>query len=271
MEAGKVKVLVVEYEKLKEGQKEDKKTKEKDSSRNGVKKSKKKEKKKKEKGSIEGDGEKSSPVEKKEKKKVGGKARTKKSLNVIYTGTSMNPLYKIRKRLAKMVRKGLKKIKEMSSDYSSHATGSESEDEVEFEVLANRGKIARIASMAPGMLNALTLEHMKPHVGQVAGNGWEVDDKSLPPVIRLYHRMYLAPRLSGGPGREVTTLNWVADLLVQGRVAEGLDGIFQRLKSLELVAQGTPWAQTQKLELAPNHKPTMGSRAEYQEAQGKQG
>ena len=71
-------------------------------------------------------------------------------------------------------------------------------------------------------------------------------------------------RLSPGMQREFTTLCHSGDLLLQGRLAEGLDTIIQRLKALELMGQGTSWQTAQKLELAPAAEATMSSRQECQ-------
>lgn len=102
---------------------------------------------------------------------------------------------------------------------------------------------------------------------QLSGTGWESEDGQLPPLLSLYNRTYRSSRLSGGVAREFTTLAFIGDLLLQGRIAEGMDALTQRLKSLELTANGTSWATSQKLELVPPAEPSMGTRQEYQVAQ----
>lgn len=100
----------------------------------------------------------------------------------------------------------------------------------------------RIASMAPGLLSASAIDTMRTYLVQVTGSGWaDGDSETLPPLLSLYHRTYLATRLSGGIGREFGTLSYIGDLLLQARPAEALDALIQRLKALELTAGGTPW------------------------------
>ena len=78
--------------------------------------------------------------------------------------------------------------------------------------------------------------------------------------------MHLASKGSGGILREVMTLAFVGDVLLQGRAAEALDGVSQRLKSLELVLGGQTWSTAQKVEVAPSLEATISSRAELQVA-----
>lgn len=135
------------------------------------------------------------------------------------------------------------------------------------EVLQDRSKVHRVATLAPGLLASSSIEQMKTHLVQVAGTGWEADSQGLPPLLSLYNRTYMMPRLSGGVAREFSTLAFVGDLLLQARPAEALDGIIQRLKSIEMTSSGSPWSTSQKLELAPSAEASLGSRQEYQLAQ----
>ena len=69
-----------------------------------------------------------------------------------------------------------------------------------------------------------------------------------------------------GQSREALTLSWCLDLLVQGRVAEAADGLMQRLKAIEMSAQGASWSISQRIELVPLEKPIISSRTEAREA-----
>ena len=71
-------------------------------------------------------------------------------------------------------------------------------------------------------------------------------------------------RLSPGMQREFTTLCHCGDLMLQGRLAETLDAIVQRLKSLEMLAQGSTWQLAQKIEVVPAAEASMSSRQELQ-------
>jgi hypothetical protein len=81
-----------------------------------------------------------------------------------------------------------------------------------------------------------------------------------------YARQHLAHRTSGGILREVMSLSFVGDLLLQGRAAEALDGVAQRLKGLELLISGQPWATAQRVEITPPLEAAISSRTEIQVA-----
>ena len=79
---------------------------------------------------------------------------------------------------------------------------------------------------------------MQQFLVRVAGSGWEEEGDRIPPLLSLYHRTYVAHKLSAGVSRECTTLSWIGDLMLQGKVAESMDCLMQRLKSIELTASG---------------------------------
>ena len=272
--------LAADHERWKEEQetkeKEEKEKKEKkakkDSSTSEEKKKKKKKKEKKKAKKKEKKEEKEK--EKKEKSedspeeretRLGGKAVARKPLEDCYTGTGMDPSYRRRRRLARKVKKTLKKAKDGSTSTASSGETGETDEEME-PVMDDRNRIHRIHSMAPGLLASTTLTAMQPHVLALGGGMWSKSEHSLEPVVSQYHRHFLSPRMAGAMAREVTTLSWLSDLLIQGRIAEGLDVAMQRLKSLEMTASGTPWSQSAKIELAPDATPAMSSRAEVQVA-----
>ena len=242
-----------------EDAKDSKKKKRSSSTSRSVKK--KKRKKKKKRREEEEKGEPAAP----DQKKLGGKAVAKKPLESVYRGTGLDPSWKRRKKLLKKVKKSLKRNKESSSSSGTSSTSTSSGMEGE-NLLEDRSRIHRIAAMAPGVLSAQGIANMKEHLTQVGGTGWEADNQQLPPLLCLYHRTYMMGKLSGGVSREFSTLSWVGDMLLQGRVAEGMDALMQRLKSLEMTAGGSNWATSQKLELVPPPTAAIGSRAEYQVA-----
>ena len=225
------------------------------SSRSRKKKRKKKKKKKEEKAAR---GVEETPG----KVKIGGKTSAKKTLEAVFQGTGLDPCAKNRKKLVRKVKKALRKNKESSTSTSS--SSGTSSGELEEEILQDRSRVHRMASIAPGLLSAQGVQSMKQYLTQVTGSGWEADSNQLPPLLGLYNRTYMTARLAGGVGREFTTLCWVGDLLLQGRVAEAMVGLMQRLKSLEMTSTGTPWATSQKLELVPPANASIGSRQEMQ-------
>ena len=199
------------------------------------------------------------------KPKLGGKTAAKKATDALFQGTGLDPSWKNRKKILKLVKKKLKKTRESSSS-SASSTSTTSSGSGGENVLEDRSKLHRIAAIAPGVLAAQGICNMKEFLTQVAGTGWEEDRQSLPPLLGLYHRTYMVGRLSGGVSREFSTLCWIGDLLLQGRASEAMDALVQRLKSLELTAGGTNWATSQKLELVPPPTASIGGRSEIQVA-----
>lgn len=226
-------------------------------------KGKKKKKKKKRKEEKEAGGAAGTPAP---SLKLGGKTVARKSLASLYEGTGMDPSASRRRRPARRVKKSLKRGKE-SSGSSSSSSGSSGSSVGETEsLLEDKSRILRISQLAPGLLSSLTLQQTKPYVAQLMTSGWEQDEKSLPPIMGVYNRSFLHPRLSGGVAREATTLCFAADLLIQGSPSEALDTLIQRVKSIEAASHGTPWMTAQRMELVPPPDPQLSSRAEYQSA-----
>ena len=217
---------------------------------------KKKKKKKKEKKE---EGEKRAPV------KYGGKSVAKKPLKDLFKGTGLDPDPRTRKKVVRKVKKRLRKTKDSSSTSSKTSTSSSTDEEVE-GIMEDRSKIQKISTLGPGVLASSAIQSMKQYVLQEGGSTWSMDETSLPPLMSQYARMHLAPKGSGGILREIVTLSHIGDLLLQGRVAEGVDCVAQRLKSLELVLGGQAWGMAQKVEITPTLDATISTRAEVQVA-----
>ena len=254
-------VLQAEAEAWRKRQEDKKKEERRRSSSTSPSAKKRRRKKKKKKAKRTEGGELRAP----EKTKLGGKTVAKKTQEALFQGTGLDPIWKNRKKILKLVKKKLRRSRESSSS-SGSSTSSTSSDSGSENILEDRSKLHRIAAIAPGVLAAQGVANMKEHLTQVAGTGWEEDRQSLPPLLGLYHRTYMMNRLSGGVSREFSTLCWVGDMLLQGRASEAMDALMQRLKSLELTAAGTNWATSQKLELVPPPAAQIGSRAEIQVA-----
>eukprot|EP00438_Fugacium_kawagutii_P007999 Skav234605 [mRNA] locus=scaffold5214:352284:358006:- [translate_table: standard] len=169
---------------------------------------------------------------------MGGRAIAKKSLESLFSGTGLDPEPSNRKRLLRKTKKALKKSASTSSSGSSSSTSSETMEDENMEILQDRSRVHRISSLAPGLLTSSSIEVMKTYLVRVMGTGWEEDQRGLPPIMSLYHRSYVAGRVSGGQGREFATLSHASDLLLQGRAAESLDVMTQRMKSIEMTAGG---------------------------------
>ncbi|CAL1141087.1 unnamed protein product, partial [Cladocopium goreaui] len=218
--------------------------------------------------------EKTDKKEKKEKEAAeessqsGESKKAKKPLEALYGNTGLDPDSKKRKRIVARMKKKLKKAKTSSSSSSASSSTSTSEGEtVEDDLLQDRSKLQKIATMAPGVLAASSLQTMKSYIMQSSGNPWHLEEGSLPPVLSQYARQYLLGKASGGIRREIETLVCIGDYLLLGRAAEACDCLVQRVKSLEMTLAGQSWATSQKLEIIPNVDAGVASRAELQLAQ----
>ena len=223
---------------------------------------KKKKKKKKDKKEVKS-GEREAQSPERIKARIGSKAHAKKGLEMCFGNTGLDPNPKIRKRIAKKAKKAVKRAKDSSSSTSSSSTSEASSGDPS-GLLEDRSKVHRLAARAPGVLTASSVATMSQFLNQTQGTGWEPEASGVPPLLGLYNRVYLASRLTGGLQREFQTLCYCGDLLLQGRLAETLDVMVQRLNSLEMIGQGTPWQTAQKLELVPPVEAAISTRQEHQ-------
>lgn len=231
------------------------KEKEGEESSSSRKKKKKKAKKKKDKKKDESKA-----------KKIGGKSVAQKPLSSLYSGTGMDPEYADRKRLLRKMKKRLKSSKESSSSETSDSSSSTEEEEMDRELLQDRSKIQRLAQMAPGVLSSEAIKAMKKHVMMAAGQPWELEEKSLPPIACQYSRQFVLTRASPPIQREVITLSHIIDMMAMGRAAQALDVATQRLKSIELSLSGHTWQAAQKIEVVGTLEAQLATRAEVEVA-----
>ena len=200
------------------------------------------------------------------KKKVSIRAMARKSLKSVFEGTGMDPNPKVRKKItAKASRKARKKRKS-SSGSSSTETSSGSTAEESGELFEETQKVRKIGRFAPGALTTAGCREMASNLLNSTGGIWDQSEGALQPICCQYFRQVLSSRVTGGQSREALTLSWCLDLLVQGRIAEASDGLMQRLKAIEMSAQGASWSISQRIELVPAEKPIISSRAETREA-----
>ena len=167
------------------------------------------------------------------KAKVDLKAGARKELKDVFGGTGLDPDPRYRRRYAVKAQKKIKKKKKDSS--SSGSSGSEETSASEsVEVFEEQQKVRRLSRRAPGVLAALAMREMQGSLLTASGGVWHQDQTAIQPLAVQYYRQALAPRLQGGPGREGLTLCWAIDLALQGRMAECVDALVQRLKSVEM-------------------------------------
>ena len=201
----------------------------------------------------------------KEKKKVNGT----KSLSEVFGSTGLDPDPEVRKRVLKRAKRLAKKKGRRSSSSSSTRTTEESSLSGEGGTSVIFGQEVRVKSIwvkMPGALTGATLHQMQAALVQQSGQPWEVDRKALPPIFTQYWKMVLDGKSTRPMSREMNTLAFILDLMLQGRAASAADVATQRLKSLEQVAGGGDFRIAQRQELVPLEHQSMSSVSETLEA-----
>lgn len=239
-----------------------------DSSSSGKEKKKKKERKKK---------KKEKKVERKAEGSKEGRPQTaggrfllkgQKELSAVFGGTGLDPSPAVRRRIRRKARKAARRSSRKSSSTSGSSSSSSEETDMSQEGLfPETKKVKGMAKRSPGALSNQTIEEMKESLLTMSGQMWHMEhDSPAPPLVRHYFRTVLRPKMSGGLAREALTLAFVVDLALQGRIAEAVDTALQRVKSLELSANGTDFRVSQRIELAPTEGEAVTSPTERREA-----
>lgn len=214
--------------------------------------------------------EKSAPdLERKKRRREGSsesrvKVLAQKDLAAVFGHTGLDPSPSLRKKIRRKVRRATQKGKKKSS--SSTSSSKSSSLESENHLFNETKKVKLIARKAPGALAAQAIDEMKESLLTASGQMWGQEESSVPPLVVHYFRSVLRHRMSGGVAREGLTLSLIADLALQGRIAQSLDVLFQRLKSMELTAGGADYRVSQRIELAPLELDMVASSAERKEA-----
>ena len=117
----------------------------------------------------------------------------------------------------------------------------------------------------PGRLSADTLQLMARLLGTLATS--DFSDAAYAPIVQAYvHQIMFNefPRQKMGlrNSREIETLSLIADLLLRGEEAAGLDVVMQRLKALERSLVDENWTVARWYELIPTGEAQLTSRAE---------
>ena len=262
--------LLADGEDVREAKVEDKKKSR--SSSSEKKKEKRKKKRKKEKKADRELRRKKESAEdgRRAKERSGGAPLLKgqKKLEDVFGGTGLDPSPTVRRRVKRKAREAARKSAKKSSSSSSSSSDSSSLSGQSHEGLFPESrKVKGIAKRSPGALACQAVEEMKENLLTTSGQMWHMDQESpVPPLCLHYFRNSLKPKMSGGLAREALTLSYLVDLSLQGRIAESLDVALQRLKSLELSANGTDFRISQRLELAPTEVESVTSPVERKEA-----
>ena len=208
---------------------------------------------------------KKSKKEKKAKKRILGT----KSLKVMFEMTGLDPEPQQRKRILKRAQRLAKKRSRRDSSSGSSSTSSEESslgEETSSGLFGEETKVRAVWTRYPGSLTQSAVRQLQRSLIQQSGQPWEVDQSSLPPIFSQYWRMVLDQKASRAISREMQTLAFVLDLLLQGRPASAADAATQRLKSLEQMASGGDYRVTQRLEVVPLESSSMSSTVETLEA-----
>lgn len=219
--------------------------------------------------SSEGDRKKKKKRSGKKKKKEKVRAQGSKPLKDLFEKTGLDPDPILRKKLLKQAKKIARKRNRRSSSSGSSSSSSEDSSIGEAGTSGIFGHEVRVMSVwnkTPGCLTQVTLDHMQRALVQQTGQPWELDRGSLPPVFSQYWRSVLDARASRPMSREMQTLSYVLDLLLQGRAAAACDVATQRLKSLEQTSTGGDFRISQRQELVPAEMASMSSTVETLEA-----
>ena len=155
------------------------------------------------------------------------------------------------------------KVKRKGSSSSSPSTEGSSSNGTSEEGLGTEHRLRVIAKRFPGYLCRASAKEAKKNLAEATGEA--------PQSLKIFHRYYrqvVAPRGgSKGLQREMVTLSVLLDTLIEGDVLKAADVAAQRLKSLELMQQGSDPNLAQQIELIPRDHLGMVADSEARYAQ----
>ena len=161
-------------------------------------------------------------------------------------GTPLDPRFK------RPVKVSLKE-KKTSSSSSNTSSSSQSSS------LSNDPQLRKISKKLPGYLCRRASKEAATVLSQSTA-GEQIDTFQ---VFRRYYRQVLLTKVTSKPLlREMQTISTVIDTILDGNILSSLDMLSQRLKSLELLATGTPAELASQVELIPKDFLGLTSQAE---------
>ena len=220
------------------------------------------------------DEEEESKAKKKKKKKDKGKKKKNKfkvvgtkELSKLFKDTGLDPAPKTRRRFKRRAAKVARAKKDQAEGGSSDSSGSSSSEEIEDDTMFGGGsKIVSIGRRFPGTLAATAIEEAAEGLVTLEGGVWNTTTGALPALFGRYHRLHLQGRMTPAMSRQCHTLTQILDSLMRGEAARACDLAAQRVKALEMMAQGSHFSVAQQLELVGKETLTMSTTAEYQDA-----
>lgn len=203
---------------------------------------------------------------KKKKKKKGVKIDSTRSLAEVYKHTGLDPDPKVRRRIRRKAAK-LAKSKAKGSSSSSESSGSSTgESNQDPSLFGTPGRVQLIGKKCPGVLLASAAEEAAEALLTGEGGIWDPNAGPVMPVFSRYFRAHLQAKMSPAMAREALTLAVGLDMGLRGKVADLLDLLGQRLKALELQANGSHYTVAQQCELLPKEGAAISTQVEIQQA-----
>ena len=208
--------------------------------------------------------------------------RNAKSGDTGYKGTpldgkiSIRQLLKRRSKKKKKSKKSKKSKKRKHSHSGSSRSGSQStghgssssggsiNSEDSGHPFREGHRIKQLGKRIPGILMRHSLEEMNRLLVQHLGE--ESADVIRPTLLRYLRLHVMSKNVAPAQKRELLTLGYSIDQLLQRNILGALDIMIQRVKAIELVLNGATWSVAQNIELVPLEQEIIASVAEAQGA-----
>jgi hypothetical protein len=119
-----------------------------------------------------------------------------------------------------------------------------------------------ISRRTPGTLTRLTLARVREYMsGRRAGNA---EEELVANMTVFYQTVFLhdSPHVNERTQRELRTLFYILDLLIEGHVLRAMDVLCQRVKSLEAGSDSGDWTSSRYRELVPEERLSLTTAAE---------
>ena len=203
----------------------------------------------------------------KKKKRKDWKVEGQKEVAAVFKHTGADPDPSVRRTFRRRAaRLAHKRSKGVSGSGSSSSSSSSSPTRSDASLFGAAGRVQLIGKKLPGTLSAAAVEEIAENLVTSEGGLWEVGTGPLPPLYLRYFKSHLSSKMAPAMAREAHTLCHALDLMVRGRIAESLDLCSQRVKALEMMANGCHYTVAQQQELLPREGITISTTAEFQEA-----
>ena len=125
-------------------------------------------------------------------------------------------------------------------------------------------RVKQLGKRIPGILMRRALDEMNRLLVQHVG---EESTETIKPILLRCLRLHvMAKSVVPAQKRELLTLGYAIDQLLQRNILGALDIMVQRVKAIELVLNGATWAVAQNIELVPLEQEVIASVAEAQGA-----